>query len=83
MSYARFGSGDVYVLRTFGKNPFMCCACRLEPKSSSTNDWFGDFLCRSQEEMIDHLLIHREAGHKVPKHAIDRLLLEIEVADPL
>ena len=34
----------------------------------------------SRSEMIDHLLAHRAAGHKVPDYAIERLQKEISEA---
>lgn len=36
------------------------------------------FTTTSRQEMIDHLLRHRELGHKVPKRAIKRLEREIK-----
>lgn len=32
--------------------------------------------CATEQEMIDHLLKHREAGHTVPQDALDRLAEE-------
>lgn len=38
----------------------------------------GAFTTKSRTEMINHLLDHIAAGHKVPKHAFERLQQEIE-----
>lgn len=44
-------------------------------------NWNGAFFPDStyldtEQEMIDHLLAHREAGHTVPQKALDRLTAE-------
>lgn len=36
------------------------------------------FYSTSRQEMVSHLMDHRSAGHRVPNHAIERLLAEIE-----
>ena len=92
MSYARFSeSSDVYVYRSnnvityYEKDAehqiFVCCSCRLTLKTTTTMfgrfKWYGEYVFESREEMIDHLLIHQEAGHKVPQHTFDRLIDEI------
>lgn len=77
MSYVRFSeTSDVYVYPTTtteGIHKLVCCACRLVVDTR----WYGDFVVTSREEMVDHLLIHVEVGHKVPKRAFDRLTREI------
>lgn len=64
MSYCRFGpNSDVYVL-----NGNECCGCKLGVAS----------LFESKRYLLDHLILHIEHGHKVPRIAINRLLAEIE-----
>jgi len=80
MSYVRFSeTSDVYVYPTLDsidrKFRLVCCACRLV--SDTQDRWYGDFTVDSREEMVDHLLVHREAGYKVPKHPLVRLMREI------
>jgi hypothetical protein len=71
MSYCRFSSGDAYIIRRIdGK--IECIACRLLPK----RDWYGDFSCKTSKEMLIHIKKHQDIGHKIPKHAIDRLKRE-------
>jgi hypothetical protein len=76
MAYARFGEdSDVYVIlsKRFGSRPWDrskpgtwdCCNCTLGSK---------DFVAHDAAQMIEHLRLHRLAGHKVPEDAIDRLL---------
>lgn len=69
MAFCRWGEdSDVYVYDT-GDN-LECCGCML----SATRDTFnGTFL-----EMKEHLLAHREAGHKVPDYALSRIEFEMQ-----
>lgn len=69
MSYCRFAwdGSDVYVFFN-GDNEFECCACRLA----------GNFVCKTEKQMIKHLSEHRKKGHCVPQEAIDRLSEELE-----
>lgn len=80
MSYARFGSqgSDVYVYA--GSRGFVCCWCWLNkpPKTNPESVFGADTLCDTEQEMIDHLRKHREAGHTVPNRAIERLESERE-----
>lgn len=69
MSYCRWGKdSDVYVYATEydGKWYWVCQGCELE-----NND--GDGIRHTAKAMAEHLLAHREAGHKVPEYAIERL----------
>ena len=72
MSYCRFAwdGSDVYV---FGNQDdmFECCGCSLKG---------GIFTCKTEKEMITHLLEHRKKGHCVPQEAIDRLEREMKEA---
>ncbi len=40
----------------------------------------GSLTFQTEEEALAHLLKHREAGHVVPQHAVDRLQEEISSA---
>ena len=55
MSYSRFGYADVYVFMSVGGH-LECCGCILG------DEWAFD----STQAMVDHLSIHRDAGHHVP-----------------
>lgn len=46
-------------------------------KTGEEHDAIDSYYSNSRLEMIDHLLLHRDAGHKVPQRAIDRLREEI------
>lgn len=87
MSYARFGWGgsDVYVF--FSVNGFYeCCFCLLqereyvEDESALLGGYFQDVgetvqgRFETAQEMVDHLMLHREAGHYVPQDCIDEIL---------
>lgn len=64
MSYCRVGEdSDVYVIRHV--NGFLICY-QHEPA----------YECRSEQSMICHLTIHRNAGDRVPQRALDRLEAE-------
>lgn len=67
MAYARWGcdGSDVYVFASVGGG-VVCCCCDLDAKAGF----------RTNAEMIEHLLKHREAGHTVPEYAIERLRSE-------
>jgi len=67
MSYCRFMSGDVYMYPSV-HGGITCCGCKLEDPWPSFD---------SRLDAHNHLLDHRVAGHKVPQHAFDRLVLEI------
>lgn len=88
MSYARFGWGgsDVYVFFNTG-GYYECCFCALQDrefiKDEGDSFWGGYFRnvgeeietqFDSAEEMVDHLMLHRGAGHYVPQDCIDALL---------
>lgn len=64
MSYCRFwwNDSDVYVFASV-YGGIECCGCKLE----------GDLTVNTPEEMIEHLMEHREAGHTVPEFALERL----------
>lgn len=75
MSYCRWGKdSDVYVYGTRAFNIdhkrletlWVCQDCEL--KGDNTRG-----VTTTATAMISHLLAHREAGHKVPEYAIERL----------
>ena len=66
VSYARFApSSDVYVFET-GEHGgrWCCCDCWISPRSVTFD---------SRAEIVEHLLLHRQKGWKVPQEALDRL----------
>jgi len=85
MSYARFGweGSDVYVFAS--SHALECCGCRLQEVElvEDPASFLGGYLkpvgevietnFTSNEEMIEHLLVHRAAGHTVPEDALERL----------
>lgn len=87
MSYCRFSDGDVYMFSC--EDGIECQSCQLMPKCKTifTKDcrrcdgkgcdhcmfFHESKIFKSSREALDHLLEHREAGHNVPQHAIDRL----------
>ena len=80
MSYCRWiGDSDVYVFSYDCQDEYycepkgvgiLCCACSLNNDES--------LLCKTKEEMIEHLIEHRKNGERVPQYAIDMLKAEIE-----
>ncbi len=70
MSYCRFGDNDAYVLRTL--QGLIYLACRLMREG----DWYGTFVAVDENDMINHLLKHKDQGHRIPNHAFKRLRKE-------
>lgn len=70
MSYARFGAdSDVYMYHHVG-GFIDCCACSLNEGKRT--------LLNTRSEAISHLIKHKEAGHMVPEHTIERLQEELK-----
>jgi hypothetical protein len=64
VSYCRIGiDSDVYVIHHVGDG--MACYCVPAPS------------LMTKQEMVEHLLEHREEGLMVPQRALDRLYREI------
>lgn len=89
MSYARFGwdGSDVYVFgNTDGK--YECCGCALQKRRwvKDPDRFLGGYLKAvgkivphlfdTPGEMVDHLMVHRAAGHTVPEDCIVDLQAE-------
>ena len=76
VSYIRFGEGgsDLYVYSD--GEQFHCCGCLF--KTRDTGDAFASAVFATREDILQHLLDHREEGHVVPDAAIERLQAEIE-----
>jgi hypothetical protein len=72
MSYARWGweGSDVYVFGA-GSDAEELLVCMHM-------DGVGDFSCKTEAEMIAHLLWHRDQGQTVPEYAFERLREESE-----
>jgi hypothetical protein len=82
MAYARWGDdSDVYVFPDMLTNGYCCMGCTLTGSLPSSDELQGfgatEFRLDTPEEMLQHLLEHREAGDKVPDYAINRLKKEI------
>lgn len=70
MSYSRFLEADVYVfMHTQGY--LYCCACWLDERMEQTG-----FCAFTTKDMIDHLKLHEETGHRVPSDIYERLLAD-------
>jgi|GEM_PF-1786803 len=69
MSYCRFwwDGSDVYVFES--ERGIECCGCKLP-------DHPPGFTVQTPEEMIEHLMEHRAAGHTVPEYALEELRRE-------
>lgn len=78
MSYSRFSHADVYVFMCVS-GELECCGCILQEREWVDDpSWpiFGGYLKAVGEEvacsfdntqgMVDHLALHRAAGHDVP-----------------
>ena len=73
MSYCSFGTNsDVHVFKDATLFVFRCCGRKLI-KGQPYGLALKDHVCFDEQEMIEHLLHHREVGHKVPEYAIKRL----------
>ena len=72
MSYCRWGPDSDIYLYCYNRNKqkFECCCCDLGPG-----------LIVGLPNVIDHLNKHRQAGHKIPHHAIRRLEIELETGE--
>jgi hypothetical protein len=85
MSYARFGwqGSDVYVFTS--NQGIECCGCSLQQRELVVDPdrilgWYlknvgptVEHIFRSNQQMIDHLMVHRERGETVPESALERL----------
>ena len=68
MSYCRFSqTSEVYMYEDVDYG-ITCCYCAFE----------RTVRLDTPDKALMHLVKHRLAGHKVPQHAIDQLLKEIE-----
>lgn len=82
MSYARWSQGDVYVYAsTMGG--IVCMMCKFMPTRRTKVGMFGlgtgeqefheDFVCDTQDKMLEHLYKHKKSGDVVPSGAFERL----------
>ena len=85
MSYARFSHSDVYVFMCVS-GKLECCGCILQTREwvdDPTWPIFGGYLKAVEpiiehrfdttQGMVDHLALHRAAGHDVPDGIEDAL----------
>jgi len=64
MSYCRFSqTSEVYVYEN-PRGGITCCFCSLSTESVDLD---------TPHDAWMHLMAHRQAGHKVPQHALDQL----------
>ena len=81
MAYARWGwdNSDVYLFGSVTRPPpddvhvIVCCGCLLA--RDDPDDWLmsPSFDFETKAGILDHLQVHREAGHVVPESAIERI----------
>lgn len=76
MSYCRMPPSGAYVWGGEGRDGgFICCmACRLVPPK--LDGWYHDFYFHSRTKLLEHLRLHRLAGHRIPRSAFRRLHAE-------
>jgi hypothetical protein len=67
MSFARFGwyNSDVYVFEHVG-GYIQCCGCAL-PEFNKDDEIFATVDFKTPKEALEHLEIHKEAGHNVDR----------------
>jgi hypothetical protein len=70
VSYCRFGEADVYIFPHIAGG-IECCACPLHTEG------LGSYNFATQEEVLDHIAEHRQAGHYVPEFVDEELKKEI------
>lgn len=71
MSYARFNPGHSDIYLWGGEDYWVCGMCKLKPDGSNTD-------LTSIEQVVDHLVEHANALHKVPDYAIWRARAELQ-----
>jgi len=74
MAYCRWWNGDVYMFNHVD-GYICCCACSFNELDK--NGWPVDEEFSSLKEALRHLYKHREAGHRVPDYAFERIRDEI------
>ena len=73
MSYCRLGpESDVYMFNHVDGG-IECCICAFQPYPGP-----GSIRFSTPQEALEHLMKHREAGHKVPQSVIDAIGEEAE-----
>lgn len=84
MSYSRFSNADVYVFMC-STGTLDCCGCILQDAEwvEDDNSILGGYIkpiepiiptrFTSTQQMVDHLSLHRSAGHDVPDGIEDEL----------
>jgi hypothetical protein len=68
MSYARFAKDEshVYVFLSVD-GALECCGCRLEREGRSVS-------VQNTQQMLNHLALHKTAGHLVPDYCTEGLI---------
>lgn len=73
MSYTRFSEdSDTYTLSAMAG--YICVSCRLLPIDGGNN--FDNATFVTMRELVEHMLEHIKAGHKVPRGELKRLYRE-------
>ena len=84
MSYCRLGNdSDAYFICCGGGDGerfFECYVCKLSPPDAPRG---GSKRIVGTERALAHLVEHKNAGHKIPQHAIDRLTKELEAEEDI
>jgi hypothetical protein len=74
MAVCRFSDdSDVYVFYST-QGGLECCGCRFLDRADHAVG--GYFNAATERDMLEHLQRHKDAGHKVPAEAFDRLIAE-------
>ena len=80
MSYCRFSSeSDVY-LYGHVEGLFECCSCKLQ-RFVKNSTMHKSVKLWNLSEVLVHLMKHKKKGHKVPDHALKRVMDEMEAAN--
>lgn len=73
MSYARMGrESDLYIFMS--SNYLVCMGCRLLSIDAPLEMDGASFYAKSTQEMVDHVVSHREFGDLVPEGIEESLL---------
>lgn len=83
MSYCRFIEADAYIFQSY--SGLECCGCALAERRELPQPYkdmlgivhsfeyekVGPFT--TAQEMLDHIKIHREAGHDIPEYVDEKI----------
>ena len=75
MAYSRFFDSDIYIYpSTMGY--ITCASCWLEDSNGAY--FFKSINLSTDQEVIDHVALHREQGHDVPNGLEEEILSDTD-----